>query len=248
MDGGNLSCMQPIYGTDLAWIHGKAFGDFARGATPEIVRRLKSCMISVRHVLEVGCGAGALTAGLIRAGFEVTAVDSSSDLIAMARVAVPRAYFVTSSIYDFGFPECDAIVALGEPLSYHFRMNDADAVVENFFRHAHAALPKGGALIFDVIETGEPPLAGRTWAGGDDWAALVETTEDLGARELIRTIDTFRQVDRLYRRAREIHHIRLFDRRELTGRLQALGFTVETAPAYGEAKLLPRRVAFFCTA
>ena len=240
--------MPPIYGSDLAWIHATAFGDFARRATPEILRRLKSCTVPVRHVLEVGCGAGPLTSGLIKAGLEVTAVDSSADLIAIARGKVPRAYFVTSSIYDFGFPSADAIVALGEPLTYHTRMADADALVEDFLRRAHAALPRGGTLIFDVIETGEPSLAGRAWTGGDDWAVLVETAEDIGARELVRTIDTFRQVDQLYRRRREVHNIRLFDRRELAGRLRALGFTVETAQAYGEERLLPRRVAFFCTA
>ena len=239
--------MQPIYGSDLAWIHANAFGDFARRATPEIVRRLRSSTIPVRHVLEVGCGAGALTAGLIRAGFEVTAVDSSPDLIAIARTKVPRAHFVTSSIYDFGFPACDAMVALGEPLSYHSRTDGADALVHDFFARAWAVLRPHGTMIFDIIETGEPSLTGRTWAGGDDWAALVETTEDLSARELVRTIDTFRQVDRFYRRSREVHNIRLFDRVELIARLEALGFAVETALEYGDEKLRPRRVAFFCT-
>lgn len=239
--------MPPIYGSDLAWIHANAFGDFARRATPEIVRRLKSCAVPVRHVLEVGCGAGAMTAGLIRAGFEVTAVDSSPDLIAIARTKISRAYFVTSSIYDFGFPACDAIIALGEPLTYHSPTADADALLHDFFRRASEVLPPGGMLIFDVIETGTPSLAGRTWAGGDDWATLVETTEDMASRELIRAIDTFRQVDGFYRRAREIHNIRLFERQELTAKLEELGFAVETAQACGEEKLLPRRVAFFCT-
>lgn len=239
--------MQPIYGSDLAWIHANAFTGFARRATAEIVRRLKASTVPVRHVLEVGCGAGALTAGLIKAGFEVTAVDRSPDLIAIARTKVPRAYFVTSSIYDFGFPACDAIIALGEPLTYHSPSADADALVHDFFSRASATLPAHGMLIFDVIETGTPSLAGRTWASGDDWAALVETVEDIPARQLVRTIDTFRQADQLYRRAREIHTIRLFDRPALQAQLEAIGFAVETAEAYGEEKLLPRRVAFFCT-
>jgi hypothetical protein len=34
--------MEPLYREDLAYIHAAAFSELARGAAPEIVRRLKS--------------------------------------------------------------------------------------------------------------------------------------------------------------------------------------------------------------
>jgi len=102
-------------------------------------------------------------------------------------------------------------------------------------------------LIFDVIEPGAPSLAGRFWSSGDDWAVLVDTREDQDSRVLVRDIQTFRQVDRLYRRGREIHRVRLFDTPTLCQQLATCGFAVETAQAYGAQRLGPRRRAFICT-
>jgi len=62
----------------------------------------------------------------------------------------------------------------------------------------------------------------------------------------VRKIETFRRVDDLYRRGREIHTVRLFDAENLRNQLAACGFAVETAPAYGTYGLPARRLAFFC--
>jgi SAM-dependent methyltransferase len=188
-----------------------------------------------------------LSATLVEAGFEVTGLDSSPDLLAIARTNVPTARFVNASIYDAEIPACEAIVALGEPLTYHTEDANADSLVQNVFRRASAVLPPGGMLIFDVIETGEPSLAGRSWNSGEDWAVMVQTSEDQASRALVRTIETFRRVDHLYRRGREVHKVRLFNTAELTSQLAACGFATETAQAYGEQRLAPRRRAFFCT-
>jgi len=80
---------------------------------------------------------------------------------------------------------------VGEPLTYHSEEADADNVIRTFFQRVADALPPGGLLIFDVIGLGEPPLAGRTWSSGDDWAVLVETTENQTARTLVRNIEVF---------------------------------------------------------
>lgn len=239
--------MESLYDQDLAYIHAAGFGGLAQGAAPEIVRLLNSAAIPVRGIVDAGCGAGTLAARLVEAGFEVTGIDSSADLLAIARTAVPGARFVNASIYDADVPPCEAMVALGEPLTYHSEEADADSLVQSVFRRASGILPPGGMLIFDVIETGEPTLAGRAWASGEDWAVLVHTSEDQAARTLVRSIETFRRVGQLYRRGRAIHRIRVFDTGELAGALAACGFAVETAQAYGSQRLAPRRRAFFCT-
>jgi len=161
--------------------------------------------------------------------------------------AVPGARFVKASIYDTEIPTCQAVVALGEPLTYHAQHAEADRRLQVFFQRASVALPPGGMLIFDVIETGEPSLAGRFWSSGADWAVLVRTDEDQAKRALVRTIETFRRIDALYRLGREVHHVRLFDAGELSSRLTECGFAVQTGPAYGAHSLAPRGLAFFCT-
>jgi SAM-dependent methyltransferase len=170
--------MQPFYGGDLAFIHAAAFETIARGAAGEIVPRLYRSSARIQRVLDVGRGAGPLTAARIDAGFEVTAVDPSAELLELARASAPRAHFVHASVYETEIREYDAVVALGEPLTYHADGVDADNLVSCFFQRVAEGLPAGGMLIFDVIGLGEPSLARRTFSSGDDWAVLVETTEN----------------------------------------------------------------------
>jgi 2-polyprenyl-3-methyl-5-hydroxy-6-metoxy-1,4-benzoquinol methylase len=89
--------VESLYRGDLAYIHATAFGGLAQGAAQEIVRLLKSAPIEIRHVVDLGCGAGPLSASLIEAGFEVTGIDNSAELLAIARAAVPKAQFVNAS-------------------------------------------------------------------------------------------------------------------------------------------------------
>lgn len=238
--------MNELYGQDLAFIQGSGFGDFARGSALEIIRLLRDASVPVRRVLDVGCGAGPLSAALLEAGFEVTGIDVSGELLSIARSACPSGRFLQGSIYELPIPACEAVLAVGESLTYQ-ETEGAEERLRSFFQRASAALPAGGMLIFDVIEVGEPSLAGRFWKAGDDWAVLAETQEDQSARVLVRNIETFRKMGELYRRGREKHLVRLFNSSELQGWLEAAGFAVTTAQSYGEFRLALRRRAFFCT-
>lgn len=236
-----------LYQQDLAYIQSAAFGVTARGAAPEIVRRLRQASIPIRRVVDVGCGAGPLTEALIAAGFETTGIDFSADLLAIARAAVPTARFIHASVYDVDIPPCDAIVAVGEPLTYHPEGSNAQGRIGEFFEKAFAVLPPGGVLIFDIIELGEPTLSRRVWTSGDDWAVLVDIREDPASQTLLRNIETFRKVGEFYRRGREIHRVQLFDTPWLCDELESRGFRVETSRSYGNKPLAPRRRAFFAT-
>jgi SAM-dependent methyltransferase len=237
--------MNSLYQQDLAHIQAAGFGAMARGAAPEIVRRLRASKRGIRRVIDVGRGAGPLAQALTEAGYEVIGVDSSPELLEMARAAVPSAQFVNASIYEMDIPACEAIIALGEPLTYHADGVDADLQIAQFFRRASAVLPEGGVLLF--VECGAPSLTGRFWGSGDDWAVLTDTVEDPASRTLVRDIQTFRRVGDFYRRGREVHRVRLFDSNKMRDDLVALGFTVETAQAYGSQALGPRRRAFFAS-
>jgi len=197
--------------------------------------------------MDVGCGAGPLTKALVEAGFDVTGVDNSAELLKLANANVPTAHFVYASVYDVQIRDYDAVIALGEPLTYHPDGVDADNLVSGFFQRVAEALPPGGMLIFDVIGLGEPSLAGRTWRSGDDWAVLVETTEKQPDRSLVRNIEVFRRVGNAYRRSYEVHRVRLFDVSILHNQLNSYGFVTEMFQSYGVQPLPPRRHAFFAT-
>jgi len=239
--------MQSLYQRDLAHVQAAGFEDLARGAAPEIVRRLRNAELPVQRVLDIGCGSGPLSKALVDAGFEVTGVDSSAEVLDLARARVPSASFVHASAYDVPIRGYDAVIAFGEPLTYHAEGADADRLVNHFFQRASEALSPGSIFIFDVIGLGEPSLNGRTWRSGADWAVLVETIENQAERTLVRNIETFRLVDTDYRRGQEVHRVRLFDIRTLCSQLASCGFSVEIAQSYGAQQLPPRRHAFFAT-
>jgi len=237
---------EPLYGEDLAFVQASGFGGFAAAAIAEVIPKLAAR--GVTRVIDVGCGAGVTTKALLEAGFETLAVEPSRGLLAFAREAAPGAEFRLGSAYDVELAPCDAVLALGEPLTYHEPDADADALVRGFFRKAGRMLRDGGLLIFDVIETDGDPLDGRGWASGPDWAVLYESREDRSARHLVRTIETFRLAqDGSYRRSAEVHSVRLFDRRAVTTWLEQEGFEVQVDMAYGRFDLAPRRVAFTAT-
>jgi SAM-dependent methyltransferase len=237
-----------LYDDDLAYIQATGFGGLAAGAAPAIVALLRRNPVPVRRVVDVGCGAGVTTRALTDAGFDTLAIDPSAALLEHARRAAPAARFVESSAYDAPLEACEAILAVGEPLTYHEPDVDADGRVRQFFRKAARALAPGGLLVFDVIlEHGPhgPPLDARGWAGGDDWVILWETVEDRAARRLTRRIDTFRRQGTTYRRSSELHAVKAFDAEALTTWLEGEGFEVATASSYGAQPLGARRLAFF---
>ncbi|MBL8229754.1 MAG: class I SAM-dependent methyltransferase [Bryobacterales bacterium] len=239
--------MDPLYQTDLAYIHAAGYSGLARRAGADIIRRLKAASTPIHHVIDVGCGSGPLSAELCAAGFQVTGIDPSNAFLELAREAAPGATFLQGSIYEMDLPRCEAIVAVCEPLTYHEEGVDAPRRLLRLFERAAEFLPRGGMLIFDVIETGDPNLTGRNWTSGDDWAVLVESIDDSRSRTLIRTIETFVRSGELYRRTREVHRVHLFDPTELRAMLTGCGFEVETADCYGSEPLSTRRMAYFCT-
>ena len=235
--------MRTCYGEDLAHVHAAGFGAFAESVAAYLLTRFQSSSVPIRRIIDIGCGAGVTTRAFSDAGFSVLGVEPSEPLIERARKAAPRAEFVQASAYDIAFPACEAIAAVGEVLTYHDDLDRADDRIREFFRSAHAALAPGGLLAFDVIATGEPSLSGKSWASGEDWAVLVQVTEDSSHRSLVRELAVFRARTGHYRRSRESHSVRLFDPDEIRAWLSELGFAVEMRDAYGDYRLLPRRVA-----
>lgn len=62
------------------------------------------------HVVDLGCGNGALSEKLIARGYRVTAIDASADMLAQARALHPDIAFVQADATDFTLLEpADAI-------------------------------------------------------------------------------------------------------------------------------------------
>ena len=92
------------------------------------------------RLLEIGCGTGQATRDLVGRGFEVTCVDLSADLVALARVNVPGATYVVADAETWQDGPFDVVASF---TAFHW-LADGCATAARLLR-------PGGALA--VVET-----------------------------------------------------------------------------------------------
>jgi SAM-dependent methyltransferase len=231
----------PAYEADLAAIHDEGFSECARCAAAVLRKRLAMQGFASGLVVDLGCGSGVLAGIMTAAGYDVLGIDISPAMLRLARKREPRAKFKVASILDAKVPPCVAVAAIGECVNYCFDPRAGLQALEALFERVHAALAPGGVFLLDFAEPGQlstPDPVQRFHSRGD-WAAFVEARENASRALLTRRIVTFRKAGRLYRRADEIHRLRLYPRDAVEARLKAAGFTVRALPSYGTFQLPP---------
>jgi 2-polyprenyl-3-methyl-5-hydroxy-6-metoxy-1,4-benzoquinol methylase len=224
-----------LYSTDLAFVHDAAFGDFNRRVAPEIVTVLRRARIRSGRIVDAGCGSGILAQRLIAAGYAVTGFDVSPAMIRLAKARAPRATFRVATLASARIPPCDAVVCVGEVITY---LAGGIVAVDAFFRRVHAALPPGGVLVVDYLHSAQ----GRTYPtktiAGDGWTMAVRADYDRTTRTLTRRIALVRRVGRRMRHSRETHTVHVYDTARLAAALERLGFRVAVRRSIGRYRLL----------
>ena len=114
----------------------------------------------VRTILEVACGTGRLMAILESEGYNVTGVDLSGEMLALARPRVKGA-LIQGDMRELDFSgEFDAVLCLGSSFTYMSTDRDALKALRGF----HEALKPGGVLIFDNFDAQRfDPERYRNW-------------------------------------------------------------------------------------
>ena len=186
-------------------------------------------------MLDVGCGTGVLARELTLAGFDVLGFDASPAMIELARSTAPEARFEVASFETAELPSCDAIVAMGEVLSY--------GDIRTFIPRAAAALRRDGVLLFDVAERHSYPAYDEQRLGGDDWS-IIAIKESDGAK-VTRRVLTFRNDGGETRRDEEVHELALYDRTELLALLRN-DFRVRVRRSYGRRRLPKGHTVYVC--
>lgn len=103
-----------------------------------------------RALLELGCGTGALLAGLVT-DYSVTGIDRSPEMLAVAARSVPGARLLQADITAVTLPyRFDVVICMFDTLNHVVTVDGWLAV----FRCAHQHLTDGGLFIFDVNTTG----------------------------------------------------------------------------------------------
>lgn len=135
-----------VFGRDLAEIYNDLYETLGsrKRIYSEVLNFFKQS--SRGRVLDVGCGTGKLSQVLNDLGFEALGIDSSEEMIKIAKKSEREGLrFQTLSFQDFSSDEkFDYVIAVFNVLGY-FSLNEL--VV--FFKKAGLILEKGGFLIFD---------------------------------------------------------------------------------------------------
>lgn len=97
------------------------------------------------RVLEIGCGTGQLTRSLIARGYDVTAVELSAELAAIARARIPEATVINANFETWPLP-AEPFAAVVAATSFHW----IDPTIR--FSKSASALRDGGSLA--IISTG----------------------------------------------------------------------------------------------
>ncbi len=130
------------------------FYDAVNGEPEERVAQILSFVSEfcpqARTVLELGCGTGAVLAGL-GSGFKLTGVDLSSEMLTYARRRCPDARFIEADITTLSLDErFDVVICVYDTLNHLTSFEDWVSVFATVAHH----LRTGGLFIFDLNTLG----------------------------------------------------------------------------------------------
>jgi SAM-dependent methyltransferase len=227
-----------FYRADLARIHDEGFGEFARAAACEALRRLPPQGL----VVELGCGTGISTQILSEAGYGVLGVDIAADMLAIAQQRAPHAELRHQSIWDAELPSCVGVTAIGEVLNYAADDRAGAERLPALFTRVNAALQPGGVFLFDFATPGRGTLraAGPHVREGSGWRIESETLEDPSAKTLERRMT----IELDGHRREEVHRLRLYESELVRRCLEGLGFRYEALDGYCDFGFWPGYAAF----
>lgn len=188
-----------------------------------------------RSLLDLGCGTGSHALLFGRRGYEVTGLDASRPMLALARRkakgAGPRVQFVRGEMRSFRLGRTfDVAISLFGAFGYLLTDRDVLNCLASVRRH----LPDGGLLAFEYWQTSgvKPGLQSWIHRRGDEGEIIRLSESTFDKRRDRLTID-FRffifKDDRILSRFRERHILRTYGRSEMGRLLRRGGFDLVAA-------------------
>ena len=202
---------------------------------------------SLRTGLDVGCGGGWFTRAFQRAGYQMTGLDISPEMLDFAQEQALksglRGEYLLGDIASFRSPKKYGFVtAINDCVNYIPKARLLTA-----FKSVYALLEKGGVFLFDISSEGKFKNKIANTVSVDDrddvtYFSFNREEEDGVTMEVSLFV---RQKDGLYERLEEIHRQYLYTEEEILAALSAAGFSVlEKEGHLGEEASRSDRICF----
>ncbi len=182
------------------------------------------------HLLELACGSGEITLALADAGYTVSALDLSQEMIlrAQAKDILNKVKFKQGNMLELkGYGSYDAIVCYCDSINYL-----AFDQLESLFGEVKKHLKDNGVFLFDMhteerLREFQEPYIEEGWIDSTAYQWAIESDDN-------RIIHHFRFYFKDGRVISETHVQTVFYLNEVIAKLNKLGFRVETTTDFEE--------------
>ncbi|MGP7819020.1 class I SAM-dependent DNA methyltransferase [Niallia sp. 01092] len=239
----------------FAYLYDKLMSDVPYDKWLELILQAKQDFgLTGNHLLDLACGTGELSIRLAEAGFQVTGVDLSEDMLSVAQGKTVDSgqtiFYLEQDMSSLeGLPLFDIIGIFCDSLNY---LESEEAVLATF-ASVYQHLDENGLFIFDVhsLYKMNSLFINQTYALNDEDLSLIWQCYDGEYPNSVEHELTFFALghDGKYNRYDELHFQRTFSVDQYKTWLAKSGFTVIKVAAdfqEGEINAEAERIFFFC--
>ena len=136
-----------------AWLYNSTMGPgYGREQLALLERVLLDGVAEGAQILDLCCGTGQLIQPLLDAGYQVTGLDGSTDMLRFAKENAPGASYLQEDARSFSLPKrFDAVFSTSASLNHIESLEDLGLV----FANVQGALRDGGTFVFDLNHPGQ---------------------------------------------------------------------------------------------
>ncbi len=211
------------------------------------------CGLQPQKVIDLACGTGTICILLTQAGYEVTGMDLSDEMLCVTQDKAQekglKLELYQQDMREFTSPvPVDSIVCFCDSLNYI----TSSAGIRQTFDQVYRALRPGGVFLFDVhsLYKIREVFGDHTFTLTEDEISYIWECECDGEDSVIHDLTIFVQEGHFYRRFDELHVQRGYALEDLSKWLKQSGF--QDIHCYADFELLPpgktsERWFFSCT-
>ncbi|KAB7670105.1 class I SAM-dependent DNA methyltransferase [Bacillus sp. B1-b2] len=240
----------------FAYLYDHLMSDVPYGEWVDSIKKAsEDYQVKGNHLLDLACGTGELSIKLSQAGFQVTGVDLSEDMLSVAQAKTSEAgesiFYLEQDMSELeGLPMFDIICICCDSLNYL----ETEQQVVDTFKAVHKYLDDNGLFVFDVhsLYKMNSLFINQTYAVNDEDISLIWQCYEGEYPNSVEHDLSFFQLDEetdMYRRYDEVHLQRTYPIDQYKEWLKQSGFSIQKIEADFTEGLIEEeseRIFFFC--